>query len=82
MVSAAPSPPAIREELCTASHDTITVHWTSEDAFSVGSYELQYTVFTGHANVASEYLSADSPPRPVTVFRRAGRGKMNTERRR
>lgn len=60
MVSAAPSPPAIREELCTASHDTITVHWTSEDAFSVGSYELQYTVFTGHANVASLCHSADS----------------------
>ncbi|MBN3289710.1 TRIM1 ligase, partial [Polypterus senegalus] len=46
----APNPPAIREELCTASHDTITVHWTSEDEFSVSSYELQYTIYTGQAN--------------------------------
>uniref|UniRef100_A0A671T1Y2 Probable E3 ubiquitin-protein ligase MID2 n=1 Tax=Sinocyclocheilus anshuiensis TaxID=1608454 RepID=A0A671T1Y2_9TELE len=31
----APNPPSIREELCTASHDTITVHWTSEDEFMI-----------------------------------------------
>ncbi|KAF0039779.1 hypothetical protein F2P81_008014 [Scophthalmus maximus] len=42
----APNPPSIRDELCTASHDTITVHWTSEDEFSVTSYELQYTIYT------------------------------------
>uniref|UniRef100_A0A2K5IGZ5 Tripartite motif-containing protein 5 n=1 Tax=Colobus angolensis palliatus TaxID=336983 RepID=A0A2K5IGZ5_COLAP len=47
----APNPPTIREELCTASYDTITVHWTSDDEFSVVSYELQYTIFTGQANV-------------------------------
>ncbi|PKU30661.1 hypothetical protein llap_19035 [Limosa lapponica baueri] len=46
----APNPPSVREELCTASHDTITVHWISEDEFSVSSYELQYTIFTGQAN--------------------------------
>jgi midline protein 1 len=68
-MSTAPNPPAIREELCTASYDTITVHWTSEDEFSVVSYELQYTIFTGQANVVSEYLSADSLPRSTTVFR-------------
>ncbi|XP_028846828.1 E3 ubiquitin-protein ligase Midline-1 isoform X2 [Denticeps clupeoides] len=56
----APSPPAIREELCTASYDTITVHWTSDDEFSVVSYELQYTIFTGQANVVSLCNSADS----------------------
>lgn len=56
----APNPPAIREELCTASYDTITVHWTSEDEFSVVSYELQYTIFTGQANVVSLCNSADS----------------------
>uniref|UniRef100_A0A2K5CCG2 E3 ubiquitin-protein ligase Midline-1 n=1 Tax=Aotus nancymaae TaxID=37293 RepID=A0A2K5CCG2_AOTNA len=50
----APNPPTIREELCTASYDTITVHWTSDDEFSVVSYELQYTIFTGQANVVSE----------------------------
>ncbi|XP_054400061.1 E3 ubiquitin-protein ligase Midline-1 isoform X4 [Pongo abelii] len=54
----APNPPTIREELCTASYDTITVHWTSDDEFSVVSYELQYTIFTGQANVVSEYLMA------------------------
>ena len=69
VMSTAPHPPTIREELCTASSDTITVHWTSEDEFSVVSYELQYTVFTGQANVASEYLSAGSLPRSTTVFR-------------
>uniref|UniRef100_A0A673H769 E3 ubiquitin-protein ligase Midline-1 n=1 Tax=Sinocyclocheilus rhinocerous TaxID=307959 RepID=A0A673H769_9TELE len=47
----APNAPTIREELCTASHDTITVHWTSEDEFSVVSYELQYTISTGQTNV-------------------------------
>lgn len=56
----APNPPAIREELCTASHDTITVHWTSDDEFSVVSYELQYTIFTGLANIVSLCSSADS----------------------
>lgn len=50
----APSPPAIREELCTASYDTITVHWTSDDEFSVVSYELQYAIFTNMANVISK----------------------------
>ncbi|KAG7282897.1 hypothetical protein CRUP_018397, partial [Coryphaenoides rupestris] len=40
----APSPPAIREELCTASYDTITVHWTSDDEFSVVSYELHWMI--------------------------------------
>lgn len=50
----APNPPSIREELCTASHDTITVHWTSEDEFSVTSYELQYTIYTGQTNFISE----------------------------
>uniref|UniRef100_A0A4X1SIZ6 RING-type E3 ubiquitin transferase n=1 Tax=Sus scrofa TaxID=9823 RepID=A0A4X1SIZ6_PIG len=53
----APNPPTIREELCTASYDTITVHWTSDDEFSVVSYELQYTIFTGQANVVSEYYA-------------------------
>ncbi|XP_019739474.1 probable E3 ubiquitin-protein ligase MID2 isoform X1 [Hippocampus comes] len=56
----APSPPTIRDELCTASHDTITVHWTSEDEFSVTSYELQYTIYTGQTNFISLYNSADS----------------------
>ncbi|XP_015206606.2 probable E3 ubiquitin-protein ligase MID2 [Lepisosteus oculatus] len=56
----APNPPSIREELCTASHDTITVHWTSEDEFSVSSYELQYTICTGQANFISLYNSVDS----------------------
>ncbi|XP_029460212.1 E3 ubiquitin-protein ligase Midline-1 [Rhinatrema bivittatum] len=56
----APNAPAIREELCTASYDTITVHWTSDDEFSVVSYELQYTIFTGQANVVSLCNSADS----------------------
>uniref|UniRef100_A0A8C7HBV2 Midline 2 n=1 Tax=Oncorhynchus kisutch TaxID=8019 RepID=A0A8C7HBV2_ONCKI len=53
----APSPPSIRDELCTASHDTITVHWTSEDEFSVTSYELQYTIYTGQTNFISKYLA-------------------------
>ncbi|KAG8144498.1 hypothetical protein E2320_013002 [Naja naja] len=52
----APNPPSVREELCTASHDTITVHWISDDEFSVGSYELQYTIFTGQANFISKSL--------------------------
>lgn len=52
---AAPNPPGIREELCTASYDTITVHWTSDDEFSVVSYELQYAIFTGQANIISKY---------------------------
>ncbi|XP_072556679.1 E3 ubiquitin-protein ligase Midline-1-like [Paramormyrops kingsleyae] len=56
----APNPPGIREELCTASYDTITVHWTSDDEFSVVSYELQYAIFTGQANIISLCSSADS----------------------
>ncbi|KAF7707441.1 hypothetical protein HF521_018659 [Silurus meridionalis] len=56
----APNPPSIRDELCTASHDTITVHWTSEDEFSVTSYELQYTIYTGQTNFISLYNSVDS----------------------
>uniref|UniRef100_A0A8C4C168 RING-type E3 ubiquitin transferase n=1 Tax=Denticeps clupeoides TaxID=299321 RepID=A0A8C4C168_9TELE len=52
----APNPPSIRDELCTASHDTITVHWTSEDEFSVTSYELQYTIYTGQTNLISESM--------------------------
>ncbi|XP_077436011.1 E3 ubiquitin-protein ligase Midline-1 [Vanacampus margaritifer] len=56
----APNPPVIREELCTASYDTITVHWTSDDEFTVVSYELQYAIFTSHANVVSLCNSADS----------------------
>lgn len=53
---AAPNPPVIREELCTASYDTITVHWTSEDEFSVVSYELQYAIFTSQSNVVSKSI--------------------------
>uniref|UniRef100_A0A3B3ZP54 E3 ubiquitin-protein ligase Midline-1 n=1 Tax=Periophthalmus magnuspinnatus TaxID=409849 RepID=A0A3B3ZP54_9GOBI len=56
----APNPPQIREELCTASYDTITVHWTSDDEFAVVSYELQYTIFTNQSNVVSLCNSADS----------------------
>nr|XP_061802491.1 E3 ubiquitin-protein ligase Midline-1-like isoform X2 [Nerophis lumbriciformis] len=56
----APSAPCIREELCTASYDTISVHWTSEDEFSVVSYELQYAIFTGQANIASLCNSLES----------------------
>lgn len=52
--SAAPSAPCIREELCTASYDTISVHWTSDDEFTVVSYELQYAIFTGQSNIASK----------------------------
>ncbi|XP_073702147.1 E3 ubiquitin-protein ligase Midline-1 isoform X3 [Garra rufa] len=55
----APNAPTIREELCTASHDTITVHWTSEDEFSVVSYELQYTISTGQTNVVSQPFKLD-----------------------
>lgn len=54
-VVAAPNAPCIREELCTASYDTITVHWTSDDEFTVVSYELQYAIFTGQSNIASKY---------------------------
>ncbi|KAK1902711.1 E3 ubiquitin-protein ligase Midline-1 [Dissostichus eleginoides] len=56
----APNPPVIREELCTASFDTITVHWTTDDEFSVVSYELQYAIFTSQSNVVSLCNSADS----------------------
>ncbi|KAJ3588542.1 hypothetical protein NHX12_012134 [Muraenolepis orangiensis] len=45
----APSPPSIRDELCTASHDTITVHWTSEDEFSSGT---RYIFFVKAINQA------------------------------
>lgn len=55
---AAPNPPVIREELCTASYDTITVHWTSDDEFTVVSYELQYAIFTSHSNVVSKSISS------------------------
>ncbi|XP_036316603.1 probable E3 ubiquitin-protein ligase MID2 isoform X6 [Pipistrellus kuhlii] len=55
----APNPPSIREELCTASHDTITVHWISDDEFSISSYELQYTIFTGQANFISQPFKLD-----------------------
>lgn len=51
---AAPNAPCIREELCTASYDTIAVHWTSDDEFTVVSYELQYAIFTGQSNIASK----------------------------
>ncbi|XP_062374104.1 E3 ubiquitin-protein ligase Midline-1-like [Sardina pilchardus] len=56
----APDPPNIREELCTASYDTITVHWTSDDEFCVVSYELQYAIFTGQSNIVSLCNSMDS----------------------
>uniref|UniRef100_A0AAQ4QGZ9 E3 ubiquitin-protein ligase Midline-1 n=1 Tax=Gasterosteus aculeatus aculeatus TaxID=481459 RepID=A0AAQ4QGZ9_GASAC len=55
----APNPPTIREELCTASYDTITVHWTSDDEFSVVSYELQYAIFTSQSNVVSQPFKLD-----------------------
>uniref|UniRef100_A0A667WWJ9 Midline 2 n=1 Tax=Myripristis murdjan TaxID=586833 RepID=A0A667WWJ9_9TELE len=58
----APNPPSIRDELCTASHDTITVHWTSEDEFSVTSYELQYTIYTGQTNFISDPPWASGQP--------------------
>lgn len=54
--SAAPNAPCIREELSTASYDTIAVHWTSDDEFTVVSYELQYAIFTGQSNIASKYV--------------------------
>ncbi|XP_077579428.1 E3 ubiquitin-protein ligase Midline-1-like isoform X1 [Stigmatopora nigra] len=56
----APSAPCIREELCTASYDTISVHWTSDDEFTIVSYELQYAIFTGQSNIASLCNSLDS----------------------
>lgn len=56
----APTAPCIREELCTASYDTITVHWTSDDEFTVVSYELQYAIFTGQSNIASLCNSLES----------------------
>uniref|UniRef100_H2U5T6 E3 ubiquitin-protein ligase Midline-1 n=1 Tax=Takifugu rubripes TaxID=31033 RepID=H2U5T6_TAKRU len=56
----APNAPSIREELCTASYDTIAVHWTSDDEFTVVSYELQYAIFTGQSNIASLCNSLDS----------------------
>ncbi|XP_035854396.1 E3 ubiquitin-protein ligase Midline-1-like isoform X2 [Sander lucioperca] len=56
----APSAPSIREELCTASYDTISVHWTSDDEFTVVSYELQYAIFTGQSNIASLCNSLES----------------------
>ncbi|XP_034720590.1 E3 ubiquitin-protein ligase Midline-1-like isoform X2 [Etheostoma cragini] len=56
----APSAPSMREELCTASYDTISVHWTSDDEFTVVSYELQYAIFTGQSNIASLCNSLES----------------------
>ncbi|XP_034031451.1 E3 ubiquitin-protein ligase Midline-1-like isoform X2 [Thalassophryne amazonica] len=56
----APSAPCIREELCTASYDTITVHWTSDDEFTVVCYELRYAIFTGQSNIVSLCNSLDS----------------------
>ncbi|XP_051908634.1 E3 ubiquitin-protein ligase Midline-1-like [Hippocampus zosterae] len=56
----APSAPCIREELCTASYDTISVHWTSDDEFTVASYELQYAIYTGQSNIASLCNSLES----------------------
>ncbi|KAG8004638.1 E3 ubiquitin-protein ligase Midline-1 [Nibea albiflora] len=56
----APNAPSIREELCTASYDTIAVHWTSDDEFTVVSYELQYAIFTGQSNIASLCNSLES----------------------
>ncbi|XP_061666768.1 E3 ubiquitin-protein ligase Midline-1-like isoform X2 [Syngnathoides biaculeatus] len=56
----APSTPSIREELCTASYDTISVHWTSDDEFTVVSYQLQYAIFTGQSNIASLCNSLES----------------------
>ncbi|KAM9333941.1 E3 ubiquitin-protein ligase Midline-1-like isoform 2-T2 [Symphorus nematophorus] len=56
----APNAPCIREELCTASYDTIAVHWTSDDEFTVVSYELQYAIFTGQSNIASLCNSLES----------------------
>lgn len=57
--SVAPNAPCIREELCTASYDTIAVHWTSDDEFTVVSYELQYAIFTGQSNIASKWEVAE-----------------------
>lgn len=58
--SAAPNAPSIREELCTASYDTIAVHWTSDDEFTVVSYELQYAIFTGQSNIASKCVKRNT----------------------
>ncbi|KAG7503533.1 E3 ubiquitin-protein ligase Midline-1 isoform X2 [Solea senegalensis] len=44
----------------TQHYDTITVHWTSDDEFSVISYELQYAIFTNQSNVVSLCSSVDS----------------------
>lgn len=60
--TAAPNAPCIREELCTASYDTIAVHWTSDDEFTVVSYELQYAIFTGQSNIASKCLKRSIDP--------------------
>ncbi|KAG7503532.1 E3 ubiquitin-protein ligase Midline-1 isoform X2 [Solea senegalensis] len=40
----------------TQHYDTITVHWTSDDEFSVISYELQYAIFTNQSNVVSKSI--------------------------
>uniref|UniRef100_H2YCF1 RING-type domain-containing protein n=1 Tax=Ciona savignyi TaxID=51511 RepID=H2YCF1_CIOSA len=40
----APSPPKICEELCTQSHDKVTIQWRSPDHRHVAAYELQYAV--------------------------------------
>ncbi|XP_002126068.2 E3 ubiquitin-protein ligase Midline-1 [Ciona intestinalis] len=40
----APAAPKICEELCTQSHDKVTIQWRSTDHRHVGAYELQYAV--------------------------------------
>lgn len=72
-VDTAPNPPVIREELCTASYDTITVHWTSDDEFTVVSYELQYAIFTSQSNVVSKSVRSSLGWRAgmMVVFLRA-----------
>uniref|UniRef100_A0A6Q2YPP9 RING-type E3 ubiquitin transferase n=1 Tax=Esox lucius TaxID=8010 RepID=A0A6Q2YPP9_ESOLU len=72
----APSPPSIRDELCTASHDTITVHWTSEDEFSVTSYELQYTIYTGQTNFISKGKSGKCCLWMCKEFKKCSRTKI------
>ncbi|XP_076799535.1 E3 ubiquitin-protein ligase Midline-1-like [Clavelina lepadiformis] len=40
----APASPRICEELCTQSHDKITIQWRSPDHRHTDSYELQYAI--------------------------------------
>uniref|UniRef100_A0A8C4NFH6 Midline 1 n=1 Tax=Eptatretus burgeri TaxID=7764 RepID=A0A8C4NFH6_EPTBU len=56
----APNTPIIRPSLCIASHDAISVRWSSDDAFNVRSYELQYAIYTGNTNLITLCSSADS----------------------